>query len=37
MDDFAKMGRKLQGGLPIIGLVSRLTSTDGEFDEDQVC
>jgi len=37
-DDFgaqlARMAKKIQGSLPIIGLVSRLTSPEGGFDDD---
>lgn len=35
MDNVAKIGKQVQGGLPIVGLLSRLTSPEGGFD-DQV-
>lgn len=31
-DNIKKMAKKVQGALPIVGLISRLTSTEGGFD-----
>lgn len=32
-DQVLKVAKKIQGALPIVGLISRITSTDGGFDE----
>jgi hypothetical protein len=32
-EDFKRIAKKIQGGLPIIGLISRLTTPEGGFDE----
>eukprot|EP00955_Chlamydomonas_euryale_P117961 366510-Chlamydomonas_euryale.AAC.6 len=33
LDGIKRVAKKVQGGLPIIGLLSRLTSSEGGFDE----
>ena len=33
VDVVKQFGRKLQGGLPIVGLISRLSSPGGGFDD----
>jgi hypothetical protein len=33
MDSVVKVAKKIQGALPIIGLISRLTADEGGFDE----
>lgn len=33
MDSLKQVGRKVQGGLPIVGLLSRLSSPSGGFDD----
>ena len=33
VDNVKRVGKQVQGGLPIIGLISRLTSPSGGFDQ----